>query len=175
MRNLTPLQATAAPTTHLLIVNHQQLLHWILNDGHMAFEELRADSARRAVRQHDEALIYATADCFRGSARGKVIALATVTSAVRTLEQPVTFQARRFVAGCSLRVHGLAPYGEGVDLRGLVPDLGIFRGHSSWGVRLRRPFATASPRDADLIRRDLQPFLRPYGATIGGYDIHGGA
>ncbi|MDX3225538.1 hypothetical protein [Streptomyces sp. ME19-01-6] len=171
MKNTIPLPASAAPSTHLLIVNHHQPLRWVLTDQRMAFESRRADTARRAVRRYDEALIYATAGCFQGSAPGRVIGLATVTGAVGPLARPVAFQGRRFVSGCSLRVHGLTPYGEGVALRDLVPCLRTFAGRGSWGVLLRRPALTLSPPDADLLRRELQPLLRPYDATVGGYDV----
>ncbi|ADI06952.1 hypothetical protein SBI_03831 [Streptomyces bingchenggensis BCW-1] len=175
MRSLVSPPASAAPSTHLLIVNDHQQLRWTLTDECMIFESRRADTACRAVRRCDEALIYATEGCFQGWAPGRVIGLATVTSDVGPLGQPVILQGRRFASGGSLRIHGLTPYDEGVVLRDLAPYLHTFADRKPWSAPLGWPPLTLPPSDADLLRRELQPLLRPYSATVGGYDFPGAA
>ncbi|MGW4321111.1 hypothetical protein ACWEMW_18245 [Streptomyces sp. NPDC004684] len=81
-----------------------------------------------SLNKGDEVLLYTTRGCYGNPTRdqGRVIGLATLTSEVSTLREPVRFKERRFTEGCSLRIHALTPFGEGVALRDLVGRLQVF-------------------------------------------------
>ncbi|MEW1778704.1 hypothetical protein [Streptomyces sp. NPDC086777] len=64
---------------------------------------------------------------------------------------------------------GLAPFREGLVLRDLVPWLSVFPDPATWSVRMRRASLTLPPADAELVRTELEPLLRPYGETREGY------
>lgn len=164
--------ASNAPATHLLIISDREPLAWVLEDQRMAFPAGRT-RASLSLNKGDEVLIYTTRGCFGNPTRdlGRVIGLATLTSEVSTLNQAVTFGERRFTEGCRLRIHGLAPFREGVVLRDLVNDLQVFPGPRSWSVRLRRAALRLPEPDAGLIKRELQPLLKPYGAVVGDYAL----
>ncbi|MCZ0993388.1 hypothetical protein O1L44_10125 [Streptomyces noursei] len=97
--------------------------------------------------------------------------LATVTSEVSVLADPVSFGDRDFTSGCTLQVHGLAPRHEGVILADLVPQLQVFPKPDSWSATLRRASLRLPEPDADLLRRELQPMLRPRGSILGQYAL----
>ncbi len=64
---------------------------------------------------------------------------------------------------------GLAPFREGLVLRDPVPRLSVFAAPATWSVRMRRASLTLPSADAELVRRELDPLLRPYGETREGY------
>ncbi|MFF7242336.1 hypothetical protein ACFZBU_00375 [Embleya sp. NPDC008237] len=162
---MTPAFATSS--TYLLILNAKKPLGWVVSRQRMAFPTGRVRAAR-ALETGDELLIYATSGCFRNPNRGEglVMGHATITSKVEAMETPVSFGDRTFHEGCSLRMHGLTSYREGVRLRDLVPNLDVFPNKDAWGGRLRRPFLEMPRKDADLIRRELQPMLKPYQVAL---------
>ncbi|MFG3110696.1 EVE domain-containing protein [Streptomyces tendae] len=163
---------TDASATHLLILNDHEPLAWVLENQRMAFPAGRTQQSL-SLGKGDEILLYTTRGCFGNPTRdlGRVIGLATVTSEVRTLDSPVLIQARRFTEGCRLRVHGLTPFREGVALRDLVPDLQVFPDPKHWSFRMRRASLRLPEADATLIKRELQPLLKPYGAMVGAYSF----
>ncbi|MFE1249775.1 hypothetical protein [Streptomyces sp. NPDC058735] len=161
-----------APATHLLIINAHEPLAWVLENQRMAFPAGRTQQSL-SLRKGDEILLYTTRGCFGNPTRdlGRVIGLATITSEVRTLDTPVLFQERRFTEGCRLRVHGLTPFREGVVLRDLVSDLRVFPDPAHWSFRMRRASLPLPDTDAALIKRELQPLLKPYGSMVGDYSL----
>jgi hypothetical protein len=161
-----------APATHLLIISAHEPLAWVLEGQQMAFPAGRARSSLR-LKKGDEVLLYTTRGCFGNPTRdlGRVIGLATLTSEVSTLDAPVTFQDRRFTEGCRLRIHGLAPFREGVVLRDLVNDLQVFPEPRNWSVRMRRASLRLPEPDASLVKRELQPLLKPYSAMVDDYSV----
>ncbi|MGW9492982.1 hypothetical protein ACWG5P_01045 [Streptomyces prasinus] len=160
------------PAAHLLIISDHEPLAWVLENQRMAFPAGRTRQSL-ALGKGDEILLYTTRGCFRNPTRdlGRVIGLATITSEVRTLDDPVVFQERRFTEGCRLRIHGLTPFREGVVLRDLANDLQVFPEPSHWSVHLRRASLRLPDADAALIKRELQPLLKPYGSAVGDYAL----
>ncbi|GAA3477777.1 hypothetical protein [Streptomyces yanii] len=158
------------PPTHLLIIGDRAVLSWVVTEQRMAFPAGRAKVAR-ALGEGDEIFLYTTRGCFRNPTRdlGRMVARATITSPVRVLDEPVVFNDRSFTEGCRLQVSGLAPFREGVVLRDLVPRLSVFPDPATWSVRMRGASLTLPPGDADLVRTELEPLLRPYGELRDGY------
>ncbi|MFI6032852.1 hypothetical protein ACIBBD_01465 [Streptomyces sp. NPDC051315] len=164
--------ASDAPATHLIIISDREPLAWVLEYQRMAFPAGRAQQSL-SLKKGDEALLYTTRGCFGNPTRdlGRVIGQATLTSEVSTLDQPVSFGERRFTEGCRLRIHGLVPFRDGVVLRDLVNDLEVFPDPRTWSVRMRRASLKLPERDAALIKRELQPLLKPYGSVVGDYSL----
>lgn len=158
------------PSTHLLIIGDRAALSWVVTEQRMAFPAGRARAAR-ALEEGDEIFLYTTRGCFRNPTRdlGRVIGRATVASPVRLLEKPVVFGERAFTEGCRLRLSGLARFREGLVLRDLVPRLSVFPDPATWSVRMRRASLTLSSKDADLVRTELEPLLRPYDEVVDAY------
>lgn len=161
-----------AAATHLLIISDREPLAWVLESQRMAFPAGRTRSSL-SLKKGDEVLLYTTRGCFGNPTRdlGRVIGLATLTSEVSTLDEPVTFQKRRFTEGCRLRIHGLTPFREGVVLRDLVDALQVFPEPRNWSVRMRRASLRLPEADAALVKRELQPLLEPYGEVVGDYAL----
>ncbi|MFF4979832.1 hypothetical protein ACFY3O_07160 [Streptomyces sp. NPDC001046] len=161
-----------APAIHLLIINAHEPLAWVLENQRMAFPAGRTQQSLY-LRKGDEMLLYTTRGCFGNPTRdlGRVMGLATVTSEILSLDAPVVFQERRFTEGCRLRIHGLTPFREGVVLRDLVNDLQVFPNPAHWSVRMRRASLRLPDADAALIKRELQPLLKPYGSVVGDYAL----
>jgi hypothetical protein len=136
----------------------------------MAFPAGRSEAAR-TLAEGDEIFLYTTRGCFRNPTRdlGRVIARASVATPVRALDEPVVFGDRSFTEGCGLHISGLAPFRQGLVLRDLVPRLSVFPDPATWSVRMRRASLALPPGDADLLRAELEPLLRPYDETAGAY------
>ncbi|MBJ7000107.1 hypothetical protein JG491_08465 [Streptomyces sp. CRPSP2-6A1] len=158
------------PSTHLLIIGDRAALSWVVTEQRMAFPAGRAKAAR-TLGEGDEIFLYTTRGCFRNPTRdlGRIVARATIASPVRVLDEPVVFNDRSFTEGCRLQVSGLAPFRAGLVLRDLVPRLSVFPDPTTWSVRMRRASLTLPPGDADLVRTELEPLLRPYGEVRDGY------
>jgi hypothetical protein len=157
-------------TSHLLIISDRAALSWVLTEQRMAFPAGRARLAH-ALGEGDEVMLYSTRGCFGNPTRdlGRVIGLAAVTSPVRVLDEPVRFGDRTYPEGCHLAFRGLARFREGVALRDLVHRLSVFPDPATWSVRMRRALLTLPEHDADIIRGELQPLLRPYRNTVKDY------
>ncbi|MEU7021613.1 hypothetical protein ABZ990_13255 [Streptomyces sp. NPDC046203] len=156
--------------TNLIILSDREPLAWVLENQRMAFPAGRSTGL---PEKGDEILLYTTRGCFRnpGRDRGRIMGLATVTSEVAALPEPVSFDGRNFTSGCTLQVHGLAPRNEGVILADLVPQLQVFPDPKTWSVRMRRASLKLPEPDADLLRRELQPILRTRTAVLGQYAL----
>ncbi|MFI1068539.1 hypothetical protein [Streptomyces puniciscabiei] len=156
--------------THLVIISDRTALSWVLTEQRMAFPAGRARAAH-AIGEGDEVLLYSTRGCFRNPTRdlGRVLGQATVSSPVRTLAEPVVFGERSFTEGCELTIHGLAPFREGVVLRDHVERLSVFPDPKSWSIRMRRASLPLPEADADLLRKELRPLLKPYAETVEAY------
>ncbi|GHE94389.1 hypothetical protein E5082_22035 [Streptomyces griseoluteus] len=158
------------PSSHLLIIGDRAALSWVVTEQRMAFPAGRSKAAR-TLDEGDEIFLYTTRGCFRNPTRdlGRVIGRATLAGPVRALDEPVVFGERAFPEGCRLKVSGLAPFREGLVLRDLVPRLSVFPDSATWSVRMRRAWLTLPPVDADLVRAEVEPLLRPYGEAAKGY------
>jgi hypothetical protein len=157
-------------TTHLVIISDRTALSWVLTEQRMAFPPGRARAAH-AIEKDDEVLLYSTRGCFGNPTRhlGRILGLATVSSPVRTLTAPIIFGERTFTEGCTLTIHGLAPFQEGVALRDHVDRLTVFPESKYWSVRMRRASLPLPTADADLLRNELRPLLKPYEDAVETY------
>ena|ERR1700757_3905265 len=123
----------------------------------------------------DEFFLYATRNAFRNPtrARGRVIGTARLTSQVAAMEEPVRFRGREYPIGCSLELGPLAPFGHGVELAPLVPQLEAFDGAGiAWRIRLRRALLRVTDHDSTLLHRALDDVLKPDDAnndTVAAY------
>src|SRR5258708_10752130 len=90
-------------SSYLLIISDREALAWILSTQRMAFPPRRGRSVPE-LQPGDNLLLYTTRGCFRNPSRdrGRVIARATVNSAVSHLDVFVEFGGRTFPVGCSL-------------------------------------------------------------------------
>ncbi|MGW1748075.1 hypothetical protein ACWCRD_21215 [Streptomyces sp. NPDC002092] len=96
---------------------------------------------------------------------GRVVGRATIASPVRVLDERLVFNERSYSEGCRLKVPGLAPFREALVLRDPVPRLTVFPDLATWSVRMRRESLPLPSADAELVRTELEPPLRPYGET----------
>ncbi|MFI0815374.1 hypothetical protein ACH4TX_03320 [Streptomyces sp. NPDC021098] len=158
------------PTTHLVIISDRTALSWVLTEQRMAFPPGRARAAQ-AIAEGDEVLLYSTRGCFGNPTRdlGRIIGHATVSSPVRSLADPVVFGDRSFTEGCELSIHGLAPFREGVVLRDHVDRLSVFPEPKHWSVRMRRASLSLPAADADVLRDELRPLLKPHADVVEAY------
>jgi hypothetical protein len=158
------------PATHLVIISNREALSWVVTQQRMAFPAGRAKAAH-AIAEGDEVMLYSTRGCFGNPTRdlGRILGHATVASPVRTLPEPVRFGERAFTEGCTLTVHGLTAFREGLVLRDHVHRLEVFPDPKSWSVRLRRASLPLPPADAEMLRDELGPLLKPYAEVVGDY------
>lgn len=157
-------------TSHLVIISNRTALSWVLSEQRMAFPPGRARAAY-AIEEGDKVLLYSTRSCFGNPTRdlGRVLGHASVSSYVRPLAEPIVFGERGFTEGCELTIHGLAPFREGLALRDYVDRLTVFPEPKHWSVRMRRASLPLPPADADLLRNELRPLLKPYEDAVEAY------
>jgi hypothetical protein len=155
---------------HLLIIGDATRLAWVLAEQRMAFSALRRSQAA-ILEIGDELFVYTTRGCFHNPAldRGRVMGLALVRSDVRDLVEPVVFGERRYTSGCMLDIQGLAPLRDGVELGPLVPQLHAFPPARPWSIRLRRSLMPLDEHDAALLKRQLNPLLKPLSSQLDAY------
>jgi hypothetical protein len=99
---------------YLLILGEREAISWVLREQRMAFPSTpRAEVAALAV--DDRLLLYTTRGAWHNPTRdrGRIIGIATVTNAVRLLDEPIEISGRRFSSGCELSIDGLIPYPGG--------------------------------------------------------------
>ncbi|MAS04593.1 MAG: hypothetical protein CL534_07855 [Ahrensia sp.] len=144
-------------TSYLLIIANREALGWILTEGRMAFpNERRAEV--RSLKAGDELFLYTTRGAFKKPARdrGRIIGTARVASQVVRLEEAVAFDNREYPVGCKLEIGPLAPFGHGVELAPLIPQLSTFDGVGKvWSIKLRRPLVRITADDSALLHRAL--------------------
>ena len=156
--------------SYLLVIGDAAPLAWVLAEQRMAFPALRRSEVA-ALEIGDELLIYTTRGCFHNPNRdpGRVMGLALVRSDVHDLAEPVVFGERRYTSGCTLDIKGIAPLRDGVELRPLVPRLHAFPDARTWSIRLRRPLVRLDEHDAALLRRQVNPLLKPLNSQLDAY------
>jgi hypothetical protein len=153
--------APARPSSFLLILGEREGLSWVLENRRMAFTRRGAQDAR-GLRKSDRLFIYTTRGCFHNPTRdrGRVIGEAEVTSSVSPLEEPVEIAGRTFSEACRIRIEALAPFGDGIELRDLLPMLKVLPQGAAWGMQMRRALLRLPDEDVSIIRRELAPKLR---------------
>lgn len=146
-----------SPASYLLILGERKAIYWVLSKSRTAFPEGRAGQAS-ALREGDTLLLYSTRGAWHNPTRdrGRIIGEAKVSSPVRNLRKPVDIAGRQFHSGCRLEIGPVAPYGQGVDLAGLVSQLAMFPQKGTWSVRLRNSIVMVPPADLTLIRERMR-------------------
>lgn len=162
-------------STSIMVIGDREALAWMLTEERTAFPAKRATAAGR-LTSHDKLFLYTTRGCFHNPSkhRGRVIGEATVLGPVLPLEHPVELFGRIFPVGCDLRIDSLAPFGLGVDLATLVPNMNAFPVKKSWAVYLRRPTLPLDDADASLIRRNLKKVTTTPSKAIESYLLRSG-
>ncbi|GAA1990799.1 hypothetical protein [Kitasatospora viridis] len=157
------------PTSHILVVNAREPLLWILQEQRTAFTE-NPHRPHPLPKRGDELFLYATGTAL-GSRKeaGRLIGNATAVGDVINLADPVQFDGTAYSQGLDLRIHGVAPRAKGVIMAGLKDHLEIISNKVNWGPALRSATVALPRRDADLIRRDLQPLLESPESVIDQY------
>jgi len=158
------------PQNYLLVIGDAAALAWVLSEERMAFSSLRRSQAM-SLEIGDELLIYTTRGCFHNPGRdaSRVMGLASVTTQVRDLAEPVVFGERRFTSGCALAIKGVAALRQGVELRSLVTELHVFPDLKTWSAQLRRPLVPLDEHDASVLKRHLTVLLEPLEDHLSSY------
>ncbi|MBM7490994.1 hypothetical protein JOD64_002216 [Micromonospora luteifusca] len=128
----------------------------------MAFSATpRGEVAALAVG--DGLYLYSSRSAWKNPARdrGRVIGHATVASAVSSFDRPLEIGTQRYLSGCTLRIDGLVPYPNGLEVAPLVRELEAFPKPDAWAIYLRRTLLTLPPSDVRLLDQKLRPLLRP--------------
>lgn len=146
--------------TYLLILGEGEAITWVLREQRMAFPATpRAEVARLAVG--DQLLMYATRGAWHSPTRdrGRIIGTATVSSAVRRLDEPLTVAGMPFVSECELTIDGVAAYPHGLELQPLVELLAAFPKPHAWSIYLRRSLLELPAQDAALLGARLEEIV----------------
>jgi len=157
-------------SSFLLILSEREAIRWVLANGRMAFSAMkRREFAELAAG--DQLLIVTTRGAYHnpGRDRARVVGLATVTSQVQELPEPVELAGRVFPRGCEVRISALAPYPSGAELAPMVKALETFRGLRGWAVLLRRPLLRVSASDARTLTRAARPYFGDLDKALASY------
>jgi hypothetical protein len=117
-----------------------------------------------ALKNGDELFLYTTRSAFRNPTRdrSRVIGTAWARSEVTKSDQPVRFDSREYPFICQLEVGPVVPFGHGVPIAPLVPQLQTFDGlGNGWAIKLRRPLLELSSHDSSVIRMHLSKLEKP--------------
>ncbi|MFC7762685.1 hypothetical protein ACFQY4_35045 [Catellatospora bangladeshensis] len=147
-------------TAYLAILSHRDAIRWVLAEQRMAFPSTpRAEV--RALAAGDRLYLYATRGAMLNPTRdrGRIIATATATAAVRVLDEPVSLAGRVFASGCPLTVEGVVLHPGGLELQPLVNQLAAFPKPDAWSAYMRRPLLGLAENDVALLDKHLTPML----------------
>jgi hypothetical protein len=142
----------ASTKSYLSIIGNADALAWVLANKRMAFPESRAAQAL-ALGTGCQLLLYTTRGCFGNPTRdrGRVLALAEVSSTPQRLDRPVIIAGRPFHVACELVLRSLAPVREGVELSPIADQLAVFPDPATWSAWMRRALLPLPEQDALLI------------------------
>jgi hypothetical protein len=154
----------------MLLISDREPLAWLLTSGQFAVPAGRGASVPPVGAR---LFLYTTRGCYRNPERdrGRIIGVATVTRGVAHLDAPVEFRGRQFSEGFSLEIHGIAPYGQGVELAPLAGRLHALPDAATWSVRLRRSIVPFDGEDEAMIDALLAPLLVPPDQALPKYLI----
>jgi hypothetical protein len=150
---------TMPGTPYLLILGDAGGLAYVLREHQVAFTRKR----RIPLTRGDIVFLYTTRGIFRdsGAGRGLIIGRAEIISDVVIFDSAPRIADRAYASGCRLAITGLAPLGEGVELRQIVDELETFHPHPKrWAFRIYSSFLQLSPKDASVIQEKIQPLLQ---------------
>lgn len=147
-------------TAYLVILGHRDAIRWVLTEQRMAFPSTPRTEVR-ALAAGDRLHLYATRGAWLNPTRdrGRIIATATATAAVRALDEPVALAGRVFVSGCPLTIEGVVVYPGGLELQPLVNQLAAFPKPDAWSAYMRRPLLRLTKNDVALLDKHLKPTL----------------
>jgi hypothetical protein len=145
-----------ATKSYLSIIGSADALAWVLANQRMAFPESRAAQAL-ALRPGCQLLLYTTRGCFGNPTRdrGRIMALAEVSSTPQRLDRPLVIDGRPFHVACELMLRALAPFREGVELAPIADRLSVFPDPATWSAWMRRALLPLPEPDAVLLLRAL--------------------
>ena len=156
------------PRPFLLILGDADELAYVLREHRMAFTSKR----RIPLTRGDIVFLYTTRRIFRNpsTGRGLIIGRAEIISDIVKLESGLRIADRVYTVGCHVAITGLAPLGEGVELRQIVDELETFHPHPKrWAFRIFSSFVQLSPKDASVIQEKIQPLLQDPGYVSQAY------
>jgi hypothetical protein len=148
-----------SPRPFLLILEDAEGLAYVLGERRMALTPKR----RVPLTRGDIVFLYTTRGVFQnpGGGRGLIIGRAEIISDIVKIESGLRIADRFYTSGCRLEISGLAPLGEGLELRQIVDELETFHPHPKrWAFRLHSSFLQLSPKDASVIQEKIQPLLQ---------------
>ena len=144
---------------YLLILRDADGLAYVLREHRVAFTPKR----RIPLTRGDIVFLYTTRGIFRNpsAGRGLIIGQAEIISDIIKFESTLKIADRVYTSGCHLAITGLAPLGEGLELRQIVDELETFHPHPKrWAFRIYSSFVQLSPKDASVIQEKIQPLLQ---------------
>lgn len=147
------------PRPFLLILGDAAGLAYVLRERRMALTPKR----RLPLSRGDTVFLYTTRGIFGnpGAGRGLIIGRAEVISDILKSESGLRIADRFYTSSCQLAITGLAPLGEGIELRQIVAELETFHPHPKrWAFRLYSSFLQLSSQDASVIEEKIQPLLQ---------------
>jgi hypothetical protein len=147
------------PRPFLLILGDADALAYVLRERRMALTPRR----RIPIVRGDIVFLYTARAVFRSpdGGRGLIIGRAEIISDIVKFESGLRIADRFYTSGCQLAISGLAPLGEGLELRRIVDELETFHPHPKrWAFRLYSSILQLSPKDASVIQEKIQPLLQ---------------
>jgi hypothetical protein len=136
-------------------------IYWILCERIAAFAAERKRSVDQ-LQVGDVLLLYATGKV--ATAKGQLFGSCVVEGPQRVSQAPFRVDAREFPLEYRIELARLAPLGEGIMLREVVPRLRAFevgKQPNSWTAVLRRPLVALDSDDAQLLRHALYAQASP--------------
>jgi hypothetical protein len=157
-----------SPRPFLLILGDADGLAYVLRERRMALTPRR----RIPLARGDSVFLYTTRGIFGnpGAGRGLIIGQAEIISDIVKFESGLRIADRFYTSGCQLAITGLAPLGEGIELRRIIDELETFHPHPKrWAFRLYSSFLQLSLQDASVIEEKIQPLLQDPKAVSQAY------
>lgn len=131
-------------------------LAWILREHRMAFPTHGGQGTHKLAKG-DELFLVTTRNCYgrSGTDRTRIIGKAHASSDVIRFDEPLKLAGRRFDRGCDLTIETIAPFGTGLELQPLVPDLDVFPNKRAWGWSIRRSLVRLPAKDTQVLARHM--------------------
>ena len=154
----------------MLVLGEREAIRWVLLNEQMAFPATPRPEVS-ALRVGDELVLLTTRSAYHNPTRDRtrIIGTATVLSKVAQANPPVEIAGRIFMSTCKIRVETLVPCLSGPEVGPLVPRIEALRGHTNWGMQLRRPLVPLTASDVTLLEGELQGHLGDYNRALESY------
>jgi hypothetical protein len=131
-------------------------LRWVLREERMAFSKGLASRAGK-IQVGDQLVLYVTRDAFHNPSRDRsqLAGIATVTSPVRRLREPISIAGREFAVACGIDVVASLPEREGVPFDTFIQRMDFIRRKDVWGQYLRAGLIALTPKDFKALREAI--------------------